>query len=264
MESTQEKIQINRLTEQYSPAAVDDGLYTFVDPSEDPYSGVGVVLRVTSDEEYVYYKSSTGFLVNGNTLITSLHSIYDIDDNDQFIISNTMELRVYFGVDETLTPYQLYTSNHPYSTVSRWMFSNAVNTETENDNPYDWAAIKLNTSKTGLFFFNCKTIDSSYEGTPSLTIGYPEEYRYRMVATFGGIIEAGSIYNVPILANYIKTSNENSPQMSGGPIIISENDVIYCCGVYTEKITNPDGSTYSRGILIYPDTLNAILAFMVQ
>ena len=176
MESTQEKIQINRLTEQYSPAAVDDGLYTFVDPSEDPYSGVGVVLRVTSDEEYVYYKSSTGFLVNGNTLITSLHSIYDIDDNDQFIISNTMELRVYFGVDETLTPYQLYTSNHPYSTVSRWMFSNAVNTETENDNPYDWAAIKLNTSKTGLFFFNCKTIDSSYEGTPSLTIGYPEEY----------------------------------------------------------------------------------------
>ena len=51
---------------------------------------------------------------------------------------------------------------------------------------------------------------------------------------------------------------------NGSPIIISENDIISCCGVHTDHITNPDGSTYARGILIYPDMLNAILAFMVQ
>ena len=279
-------INIEELLHQhtnYTTQGVDEGTFWFVNPTQYLYSGV--VLVAIFDGNQFTYNFGTGFMLNNDTFISSLHLLYDYDDEDNTDILVTPDIpniRVYFDVnidriingfnpitekldDGSWEAIKIYLENHHtnYIEVEYIAYSDAVlastHTGIHSDADYDWFLGKLETPVTDdIFYWDCEIPTISMEGSVrSYTIGYPIEYSLQMVETTGIIRVVYNNYNC------IETYSRTNHGMSGGPIYAITNGV-KCYGIHTFTATTETGEKCQSGVKIYSDLLSAIADFMNQ
>ena len=255
-----------------APSSVTSENHYFVPLNQYMYSGV-VILGVFENGQCTGW--GTGFMIDEDNLVTSLHLFYELigttlGQREFITLSYIPEVRVFFNVntafyesiaesEKAQLGYDKLEEITDYIPISSIMYSSAVDANLFDDDQHDWAVARLETATTeDVYYWNCAVYNATTIGNATTyMVGYPTHYILRMVETTGGIDHDNpNISDIENDALFLLT-NSNEGGMSGGPIYVATGG-IKCYGIIEGLL----GGTTSIGVQITSDLLSAMVDYM--
>lgn len=124
-----------------------------------------------------------------------------------------------------------------------------------NMNKYDWCIGTLETPVSNAYYFDCVGTDEFTIQDDSYIVGYPSQYTYEMVITYGNLTNSyppSSASHYPQIVDILEASNIGEAGMSGGPVY-TISDSLKCHGVFILAYED-----CSFAVMFYDDLLDVI------
>ena len=228
---------------------MSDSVYEIVHPyGGDDYLYSGVVLIVGYIEVLgvmIPVTYGSGFAVGGNTVVTAAHVML----SDTYLID---EFRVYIGVDYDTNTSGQGLENYPYYTVEDYFTGDYHSIE---DTKEDWAVLRadgLVNHNEFVYCFNVYAADSTIQGEPVYSLGYPGNAAHRMAKV------TGEVRAILVNDGALLITNYCTEGMSGGPIYahVGGRSAIAINHSFIGAANSNNGQSW--GTLITDDLLNII------
>ena len=239
---------------------VDNGEYLFVTSNLIDYMQfTGIVLVAVFDDGH-YVKHGTGFMIDSQHFLTALHVVVEQDDDTGIVYPLNFydEVRVYFGITESLgiLDYDTFFNVEHTDYVRNSLGTYSTGTISyPGTTKYDWYIGTLETPVANAYYFDCAGTDMSVLQDDSYIVGYPGQYKYQMVITYGNLLNyhtTSSAGLYPLIVDTLEVSNIGERGMSGGPLYTMSSS-LKCYGIF---VLAADDCSFA--VMFYDDFLDVI------
>lgn len=239
---------------------VNNGEFSFVTSNLIDYMQFSGIVLVAVFDGGRYIKHGTGFMLDSQNIMTALHVVVEQDATTNIVYPLHFydEIRVYFGITESLGVLDYDTffnvEHTDYVEVSLVTYSTG-SISYPNMNKYDWCIGTLETPVSNAYYFDCVGTDEFTIQDDSYIVGYPSQYTYEMVITYGNLTNSyppSSASHYPQIVDILEASNIGEAGMSGGPVY-TISDSLKCHGVFILAYED-----CSFAVMFYDDLLDVI------